>query len=318
LALAAPFFAERFAVLRWTILTPDQSVSWDPQLRELSYSEGVPLSAAPSDDDVEVLWRSYYKSIYNPARLNVSAMRSEMPVRYWKNLPEITTLPSLITESTNRVASMITKQQQKTFAAPYVPAEHTVEAIRATLPSCKGCELYRHATQAVPGEGSLSSRIMLVGEQPGDREDLVGQPFVGPAGLLLDEILKQLGIDRTTMYVTNAVKHFKFVQRGKTRLHENPRMSEITACRPWLLAELDALKPTVVVCLGASAAKSLFGGTFELMKSRGKVLSTPYAERVIATVHPSALLRARDEDTRTKLRSMLEADLTLASQLASD
>jgi probable DNA metabolism protein len=315
LAMAAPFFLERFAVMRWTILTPDGSVSWDPARRELLHGPGVPLSSAPSSDDVEVLWRSYYKSIYNPARLNTSAMRSEMPVRYWKNLPELDTLPALISESSGRVGTMLSVQQGKKSAASFVPSMHTLEAIADALPACQGCELYCHATQVVGGQGNRDARVLLVGEQPGDQEDRQGLPFVGPAGVLLDQILEELGMDRSKMYVTNAVKHFKYVQRGKLRLHANPRMPEITACKPWLLAELDAVQPRVVVCLGASAAKSLFGGTFELMKSRGQILSTPYAERVIATLHPSAILRAPDEARRAEMKGLLMDDLMLAYQL---
>lgn len=316
LKLAAPFFAERFAVLRWSILTPDASVAWDPSSRQLQYGAGVSIEAAPGEDELEALWRSYYKSIYNPARVNLNAMRSEMPVRYWKNLPELTTLPGLITQSHERVAAMVSQQQEKTSAAAWVPAQHTREAIVQALPACQGCDLYRHATQAVPGTGPSQARILAVGEQPGDQEDLQGLPFVGPAGKLLDRTLEELGIDRGELYVTNAVKHFKFVQRGKLRLHQNPRMSEITACRPWLLAEIDALRPRVVLCLGASAAKALFGGTFALMKERGRVLSTPYADQVIATLHPSAILRARDEATREEMMGFFKADLRLAAGLA--
>ena len=314
--LAAPFFAERFAIMHWSILTPDASVSWDPSGKELHYSAGVAREAAPAEDELEVLWRSYYTSIFNPARLNLGAMRSEMPVRYWKNLPEISTVPGLIARSTDRVAAMVSQQQDKASAASWVPDQHTIEAVQAALPACKGCELYRDATQAVPGHGSQQARLLVVGEQPGDQEDLQGLPFVGPAGKLLDQTLKELGIARSEMYVTNAVKHFKFVQRGKLRLHQNPRMSEITACRPWLLAEIDAVKPKVVLCLGASAAKALLGGTFALMKERGKVLSTPYAEQVVATLHPSAILRARDEESRAQMLALFKADLVTAANLA--
>jgi probable DNA metabolism protein len=314
--LAAPFFAERFSVMRWTILTPYLSVSWDPAEKKMNYSPGVPREAAPAEDELETLWRTYYTSIYNPARLNLTAMRSEMPVRYWKNLPEISTVPGLIRQSTERVATMVSEQQEKASAATWVPPQHTIDAIGKALPACKGCELYKHATQAVGGKGPAIARILAVGEQPGDQEDVRGEPFVGPAGKLLDQVLKELGINRADMYVTNAVKHFKFEQRGKLRLHQNPRMSEITACRPWLLAEIDAVKPKVVLCLGASAAKALFGGTFALMKDRGKVLSTLYAEQVIATLHPSALLRARDEETREQMLALFKADLMLAARLA--
>jgi len=197
-------------------------------------------------------------------------------------------------------------------AAPFVPAKHSLTALRDAMPRCEGCDLYRHATQVVPGAGTSHARLMLVGEQPGDQEDLAGKPFVGPAGAMLRKAMEELRIDIKTIYVTNAVKHFKFVLKGKRRLHESPRMSEINACRPWLLAELDAVKPQVVVCLGASAAKSMLGGSFALMTSRGKVLESAYAQRVVATVHPSAILRARDEQSRHGLYQFLKDDLAVA------
>ena len=318
LPLAAPFFAERFGPMQWTILTPDASVSWEPGTRQLHWFEGLPRESAPQADELETLWRSYYASIYNPARLNPIAMRSEMPVRYWKDLPEISLLPTLITQSASRVGTMVTTQAAKPSAAPFVPAKHELPLIDAALPSCKGCDLYLHATQVVPGVGpSIATRhkpatLMLVGEQPGDQEDLQGLPFVGPAGRILDKVLAELQIERSSVYVTNAVKHFKFIQRGKLRLHQNPRMSEITACRPWLLAEIDAVRPKVVLCLGASASKSLLGGTFALMRDHGKILTTPYADQVVATIHPSAVLRARDQQSGEQLYGFLRDDLALA------
>ena len=307
--LAAPFFAERFAIMRWSILTPDASVAWDPTAKQLTFGPGLPRESAPAEDELEALWRSYYASIYNPARLNPEAMRSEMPVRYWKNLPEVALLPTLITQSKTRVETMVTRQQSQPTAQPFVPDDHSLSALAAALPACKGCELYCHAIQVVPGRGSASAAMMLVGEQPGDQEDKQGEPFVGPAGAVLDAVLEDLRIPRQALYITNAVKHFKFVQRGKLRLHQNPRMSEINACRPWLLAEIEAVKPRVVLCLGASASKSLLGGTFALMKDHGKLLSTPFADKVFATIHPSAVLRGRDESNRNQLRAFLTEDL---------
>ncbi len=322
LPLAAPFFVERFAPMQWTILTPDSSVSWDPAGRQLHWFEGLPRDSAPQADELETLWRSYYASIFNPARLNTSAMRSEMPVRYWKDLPELSTLPDLISSASNRVGTMVQTQAAKPSAAPFVPSKHELPVINAALPTCKGCDLYLHATQAVPGAGPSpgtnhkAATLMMVGEQPGDQEDLQGLPFVGPAGRILDKALAELNIDRSTVYVTNAVKHFKFVQRGKLRLHQNPRMSEISACRPWLLAEIDAVRPKVVLCLGASASKSLLGGTFALMRDHGKILPTPYAEKVVATIHPSAVLRARDDQSRDQLYGFLVDDIALAYHAA--
>ena len=316
LGLAAPFFAERFAVMRWSILTPDGSVSWDPAVKQLVYGPPLSREHAPSGDDLEELWKSYYASIFNPARLNPETMRGHMPTRYWGNLPEVALLPTLMASAIKRVEGMVAVQGGKPSAAPFVPAVHSLQAISAALPACKGCDLYCHATQVVPGRGAAHAPLVLVGEQPGDQEDKQGLPFVGPAGGVLRKAMAEAGIADEDVYMTNAVKHFKFVQRGKLRLHQNPRMSEITACKPWLLAELDALKPKLVLCLGASAAKSLLGGTFGLMRDRGKVLSTPYAEHVMATIHPSAVLRARDEATREELYRHLKDDLLTAQRFA--
>ena len=316
LPLAAPFFAERFAVMRWSILTPDGSATWDPATKQLHFGPPVSRDHAPGGDELEILWKSYYANIFNPARLNPNAMRGHMPVRYWGNLPEVDLLPTLMATAAKRVEGMVALQSGKPSAAPFVPPSHTLEAITAALPTCKGCDLYCHATQVVPGRGSAHASLLLVGEQPGDQEDKQGEPFVGPAGGVLRRALAEAGIHDADVYMTNAVKHFKFVQRGKLRLHQNPRMSEIVACKPWLLAELDALKPKIVLCLGASASKSLLGGTFALMRDRGKLLSTPYAEHVMATVHPSAVLRARDEESRDLLYKHLRDDLIAANKFA--
>jgi DNA polymerase len=313
--LVAPFFRERFGILRWTVMTPDESVAWDPVTQELTFGPGLPREAAPAEDELEDLWRSYYASIFNPARLNPRAMKSEMPVRFWKNLPEIDMVPGLMKKAEARVEGMVARQKTQPSAQPYLPDDHSLASLRTALPHCRGCELYRHATHVVPGEGLEASRLMLVGEQPGDQEDLEGKPFVGPAGKLLRKAMAELGIDPAQVYVTNAVKHFKFVQRGKLRLHQNPRMSEISACRPWLLAEIETVKPRIILCLGASASKSLLGGTFALMKDRGKLLESPHGAPVMATVHPSAVLRARDEAAREELMGFLKMDLRRAWEL---
>ncbi|MGI8772470.1 MAG: UdgX family uracil-DNA binding protein, partial [Acidobacteriaceae bacterium] len=286
LELAAPFFQERFPSMQWTILTPTRSVAWDPEGRQLAWGPGFPKTAAPQEDELEDLWRSYYSSIFNPARLNPRAMRAEMPVRYWQNLPELEILPQLLTQAEGRVETMMSTQTKES-AEPFVPKEKTLPKILHALPQCKGCDLYHYPIQAVGGAGHAGAELMLVGEQPGDEEDKQGKPFVGPAGRMLDQVLDELELDREAMYVTNAVKHFKFVERGKRRLHQSPRLSEITACRPWLLAELQAVKPKVVVALGAAAAKSLLGGQFAMMQQRGTLVSSPYAERLVANIHPS-------------------------------
>ena len=317
LALAIPFFAERFAVMRWTILTPYASASWDPASKEITHGPGVARNVAPDEDELASLWRSYYGAIFNPARLNTRAMKAEMPVRYWQNMPELNVLPNLLSQANQRVETMMQEQDTQS-ASSFVPHQHELPVLAEALPRCEGCDLYRHATQAVFGAGGSQAALMLIGEQPGDEEDRRGAPFVGPAGKVLDRAIAELGLSREQMYVTNAVKHFKFVERGKRRIHESPKLRELTACRPWLLAELDAVRPKVVVCLGASAAKSLLGAKFALMKERGKVISSPYADRVIATLHPSAILRAQDETTSRHLYEWMKQDLALADQLSQE
>ncbi len=314
LALAVPFFVERFAVMRWTILTDYAAASWDPETRRVTWGPGVPRSAAPQADELESMWRSYYGSIFNPARLNTRAMRAEMPTRYWAELPELSILPQLLNDADRRVGTMM-EQQSNLLTNTYVPQTHTLPVLGEALPRCEGCELYKPATQAVFGVGLAQATLMLVGEQPGDAEDLAGKPFVGPAGKVLDQAIEEIGLNRAEMYVTNAVKHFKFEERGKRRIHASPNLREITACRPWLLAELDAVQPKVVVCLGASAAKSLLGAKFALMKDRGRVVESPWAPRVVATIHPSAVLRA-EGDTKRVLYDFIKQDLLLAERIA--
>ena len=200
-------------------------------------------------------------------------------------------------------------------AAPFVPKTTSLRALNAAAHECRGCELYRTATQVVFGAGPRAAHVMFVGEQPGDQEDRQGAPFVGPAGALLDKALEEAGIPRGDVYVTNAVKHFKWEPRGKRRIHKKPRMSEIKACRPWLEAEVDAIKPVVVICLGASAAQSVFGSQFKLMQQRGQVLHSSLAEQVVATIHPSAVLRAPDAEGRRAAYAMLVEDLRVAARL---
>jgi DNA polymerase len=194
-------------------------------------------------------------------------------------------------------------------AAAFVPERPTLPLLREAVQRCEGCDLYRHATQAVLGEGPKSAHVMLVGEQPGNDEDLKGQPFVGPAGKLLDRALVEAGIDRADVYVTNAVKHFKFEERGKRRIHKKPTMPEVRACRPWLEAEVSVIHPQVIVCLGATATQSILGPNYRLTKDRGKFVQHPWARYVTATVHPSAILRAPDEEQRHVQYRAFVADL---------
>ena len=201
-------------------------------------------------------------------------------------------------------------------AAEFVPRSHDLNVLAAASKGCRGCDLYLRGTQTVFGEGSRRARLMLVGEQPGDKEDLTGKPFVGPAGALLDRALAEAGIERKQVYVTNAVKHFKWEARGKRRIHEKPSAREIAACRPWLEAELDAVRPELVVCLGASAAQSVIGKSFKVTKQRGEMIDAAslkvpleHALWVSATVHPSAILRAPDNEARHREYALFVADL---------
>ncbi len=200
-------------------------------------------------------------------------------------------------------------------AAAYLPERRSLAQLRDAVQSCRGCDLYRNATQAVFGEGAASAEVMLVGEQPGDKEDLAGRPFVGPAGQLLDRALEEAGIDRAQTYVTNAVKHFKWQARGKRRIHQKPTWSEQMACRPWLEAELAAVKPRVLVCLGATAAQSLLGRDFRVTRHRGELLDSQLAEHVTATIHPSAILRQQDEESRQAELAAFVDDLRVVAAL---
>lgn len=199
-------------------------------------------------------------------------------------------------------------------ASAYVPARHALPVLRDAVQCCHGCDLYAHATQAVFGEGPADARLVLVGEVPGDREDLAGRPFVGPAGALLDEALRAAGISRAEVYLTNAVKHFKFTRRGKRRIHDKPTRAEISACKPWLGAELDAIDADAVVLLGATAAQALLGEDFRVTKQRGQPVPSDLAPFVMATLHPAAVLRAPDEAMRAEARRDFFTDLALVGK----
>jgi DNA polymerase len=200
-------------------------------------------------------------------------------------------------------------------AAEFIPEHATLPLLREAVQSCKGCELYLHATQAVLGEGPRAAELVLVGEQPGNDEDLAGRPFVGPAGRLLDRALQNAGIDRSHVYVTNAVKHFKFEERGKRRIHKKPSMGEVRACHPWLEAEFDIIKPGVIGCLGATASQAILGNDFRLTKDRGRPIETDVPGTVVATVHPSSILRAPDALEREAAFQLFVADLKVMRKL---
>jgi DNA polymerase len=310
---AARFFVDRFASMRWSILTPDACAHWDGT--RLQFTAGVETPPA-IDDAAEDVWRAYYAAIFNPARLNLRAMRAEMPGRHWATLPEVTLLPSLVTQAKPRVARMLADGQAgATRALP--PAAADLEQLRQAASTCTACNLHARATQVVFGAGPRAARIVLVGEQPGDQEDLTGAPFVGPAGQVLDRVLTRAGIARGSVYLTNVVKHFKWEPRGKRRIHQTPRLSEIRACRPWLDAELTAVSPRVIVCLGATAARALLGPQFRLSQALGGTHATPWESTLIATYHPSAVLRAGSTGDAAAIEAQMEADLRRAGQIAA-
>jgi len=199
-------------------------------------------------------------------------------------------------------------------AEEYLPTSRTLDSLREAAAGCKGCDLWQAATQTVFGAGAARAELLLVGEQPGDREDIEGKPFVGPAGRILDEGLEAAGIDRSGVYVTNAVKHFRWVKRGKRRLHEKPNSQQVRACRPWLDAEVEAVRPRLLVLLGATAAQAVLGPAFRVTQHRGKVISTPMGVSAVATVHPSSILRAPDDSSREEAMAAFVADLRSAAR----
>lgn len=311
LPLTAPFFARRFKGMHWAILTPDASAYWDQH--NLRFGPGLPESSAPDHDELEDHWRSYYAAIFNPARIKVDMMKREMPARHWRTLPEAELIEDLLREAPGRVQAMVAQHEGfAETAAHYFENTDTIDQLRSAATKCAACNLHCHATQTVFGEGPTRADLMLVGEQPGDQDDLAGRPFVGPAGQLLDQALAEIGVPRESLYITNVVKHFKFEPRGKKRLHQKPDAREIYACRPWLEAEIAVVAPRVVVCLGATAAQAILGRDFRLQQQRGQWQSSDFCDLTLATWHPAALLRVPDPTRREQMRGQWLADLATA------
>lgn len=329
--LTARFFQKRFTGMDWAIFTPTGSASWDG--RELRLGPGMDKVEVP-EEELDELWRGYYRSIFNPARLKVKAMQAEMPQKYWHNLPEAELIESLISESRHRLEGMHEESPRPPTSGgknPYLghlrklsendtrlvlhPDDHigqSLPELRGHAACCQACPLHQQATGTVMGEGSPDAEVMIVGEQPGDQEDLLGRPFVGPAGQLLDRALSAAGIERADAYLTNAVKHFKFTMAGKKRLHQTPNLDEISRCKPWLVAELLQVKPRVLILLGATAARALIDPKFKITRQRGLVSGTGLADRVIATVHPSYLLRLQNPDRQKAEKRLFLRDLRSA------
>jgi DNA polymerase len=326
----AGFFMRRFAGMRWSILTPELSIHWDGE--QLTESPGATKADAPAGDPIEETWKTYYASIFNPARLKVGAMLKEMPKKYWKNMPETALVAPLIAGAREREVAMVAASDRKltdvereglahaeAVEARIEPGGNALAAWNAILEeakACTRCHLYKPATQTVFGEGPLDAKIMFVGEQPGDQEDLAGRPFVGPAGQLFDRALGEAGVDRSQAYVTNAVKHFKFEARGKRRIHSKPEAPEIEACRWWIEQERVLIKPPVTVALGATAARSLFGRVLTISRVRGEPMELPDGGEAWVTVHPSFLLRLPDPEKKREEYARFVEDLARIGERA--
>ncbi len=327
LRLTAPFFQRRFYGMDWAIVTPDARAIWDDE--KLVYGPGGTKDEVPESDVVEDQWRTYYGAIFNPARVKIDAMRAEMPKKYWKNLPEAQDIAPLLAGAEARVERM--REAAVSVANPLtdkwrtrVPEDllldddvKTLDELARAVDRCTRCALYCDATQGVPGEGPARARVMLVGEQPGDQEDLQGRPFVGPAGQVLNEALEEAGLDRKRLFLTNAVKHFKFEPRGKRRLHQNPTTGEIDRCRWWLDKEREFIQPDLIVTLGASALRGVTGKSARIKSMRGAVHELAGGTRLIATIHPSFLLRLPDRERAAEERMAFVADLIHARELAA-
>jgi DNA polymerase len=328
-AAASGYFVKRMANLRFSILTPDGCVHWDGGA--LAVSPGVDKAAAPTGDALEAHWRTYYASVFNPARLNPGVMAGHMPKAYWRNLPEAAVIPGLIDQAKARTTAMVQAaptepsararraalRQSRDAPAGTGVAPASLEEIAAAVQVCRRCDLWRDATQGVPGEGPVHAAMMFVGEQPGDQEDLAGRPFVGPAGAVLDKALAEAGVPRAEAYVTNAVKHFKHEPRGKRRLHKTPDAGEVQACRWWLDNERRLVRPKVVVALGATAARAVLGRPVSVMKERGPAGALEGGAQGFVTVHPSMLLRIPDRAAKAAAYRDFVRDLAAAWKLVA-
>ena len=307
----APFFKRRFANMQWSILTPVGCMHWEGE-GKLWFSDAVEQQVAPTSDQFEDAWRVYYKSIFNPARLKVNAMQSEMPKKYWKNLPEAQEIKALISSAESKTRSMLNQVKDndklQCGARPSHPDQlvqsqmkdvslSALQAIKLKASLCSECPQASAATQTVFGTGPENARIMIIGEQPGDQEDLQGIPFTGPAGQVLLAALKRAGIAYDECYLTNAVKHFGYEPRGKRRIHKRPDASVVTACGHWLQTELQIVDPDIVVYLGSTAASTRFGRKISIEKARGELIQSGDRQHLI-TAHPSSILRLQRGPTQ--------------------
>jgi probable DNA metabolism protein len=311
----APFFKRRFSVMKWTIMTPDETVSWDGE--ELAFSPGISSNASNIEDQIEELWLTYYSAIFNPARIKIKAMKNEMPVRFWHGLPEAAIIPKILNDAPARVEKMMIEQEGiMTSAADFLPERMSLAALSEAAAKCEGCPLFKCARQTVFGKGSETARLVIVGEQPGLEEDINGVPFVGPAGKVLRKALAAAEIRDEDIYVTNAVKHFKHEMVRGRQIHRSPTPHEVAACKPWVRSEIEVIQPQLVLCLGVTAAKALIKPGFAMKKDHGKwEVIDGGGFRIGATYHPSALLRAPTVEMREGLVKMFEQDLAVVAEM---
>lgn len=307
--LGTPFFVRRFGDKPWSIFTPDASAHWD--LKELSFAGGMTQNDFHLEDPFDEVWKTYYRSIFNPARLKIKMMKAEMAPKYWSSLPEAAIIRELIRDTPERL--------QKMAAAPRflaeVPLDVPWDDVKSAALACQACPLAAQATQTVFGEGNLEADLMIVGEQPGDEEDRQGKVFVGPAGRVLAQALEEVGIKKDSIYVTNAVKHFKWTpgEDGKARIHKRAAGSEMQACKPWLEAEIAKVKPKVILALGVTAGTALYGRLVKIQEERGKAFhKSAFAPTLLISWHPAAILRSSSKEEQERRTAELTEDLRSA------
>ena len=312
----APFFRNRFNGMDWLIVTPEARIAWDGE--KISVGPGGGKDDLPQEDVIEAEWRTYYANIFNPARVKIGAMKSEMPVKYWKNLPEAELIPALLEQAGTRVNAMVSQSNEELLvnhgadqSAASLPA--SLDELYSMLEQQRDAPSEKFSDRLIRGTGPDKAGIMIIGEQPGDQEDRQGRPFVGPAGQLLDRALEQAGIDRQTTFLTNAVKRFKYTPRGKRRIHETPNVGEINYYRWWVEQEIRLVDPKLVIALGATAARCLIGKPVKISRHRGEILPAANGRSNLITVHPSYLLRIPDEQGRQVEFAKFVRDLQLAA-----
>lgn len=319
LRLTSDFFCKRFSNMDWSIFTPEGSAHWNQTT--LVFGEAGTRQDIPDTEIMEQLWCTYFSNIFNPARLRLDAMQSEMPIKYWKNLPEAPIIARLTREAESRTRHMVdampTQEPRFAESALYraevtTTGADTIDQLRASVLHCDKCAHACDATQAVFGHGPETARIMVVGEQPGDSEDVQGKPFVGPSGKLIRSLLSTLSVDSDTIYFTNAVKHFKYTVRGKRRLHKTPSVSDIEHCRSWLMDEIWLIRPAVIIALGSTATRSLLGRNVSMSEERGRLQRLGEASSLMVTHHPARVLRAVNANDQRRFREELSADLAQA------